>query len=159
MININKRFKEITFSCTVEEGQPKWFDELCPIIIEYMFFSEEIITRTPEIVKSTFLLPPYTEDKQITTEQTTNKINLFDDNTTFNFLIPINTANNRLKIINTQENGQVILKIGDTNSRSYNMGFRLNAVWSQEQKIALIHGYKYINPDVIIDSLEVKNLI
>jgi len=84
---------------------------------------------------------------------------LFDDNTTFNFLIPINTANNRLKIINTQENGQVILKIGDTNSRSYNMGFRLNAVWSQEQKIALIHGYKYINPDVIIDSLEVKNLI
>jgi len=68
-------------------------------------------------------------------------------------------ANNRFRNINTQGNGQVILKIGDTNSRWYNMGFRLNAIWSQEQKILLIDGYKYVSPDVIINSLEVYNLI
>jgi len=39
------------------------------------------------------------------------------------------------------------------------MGFRLNTVWTKEPKIALIDWYKYVNPNFIIKSLEVNNLI
>ena len=79
-------------------------------------------------------------------------------NTTYNLPLTLDTANNRVNNINTQENGQIILKIGDTKSPWYTMAFRLNATWSEAQKIALIDGYKYVSSDVIINSLEVNNL-
>jgi len=60
-------------------------------------------------------LPPYIEDTQITTEQIANNVKIFYNITTYNLPLPIDTANNRVRNINTQENGQVILKIGDTN--------------------------------------------
>ena len=158
IVSINKRIKDITFKYTVNEGQPKWASDSCFAIVEYMFITEEVITRQNEIVEYNMALPPYTEDAQITTEQVGNEIKIFYNNTNYIFNIPLNTANNRVRTTNTQENGQVILKIGDGNSRWYNMVFRLNAIWSANQKIALIDGYQN-TADVKINSLEVNSII
>jgi len=160
IVNINKRIKDITFKYIVNEGQPKWASGSCFAIVESMFITEEVISRESEIVEYNMSLPPYTEDAQITTEQVGNvNVKIFYNNTTYDFPLPLDTANNRVRTIATQGNGQVILKIGDSNSRWYNMAFRLNAIWSESQKIALIDGYKYVAADVKIQSLEVDNII
>jgi len=72
--------------------------------------------------------------------------------------LTLDTTNNRVRNINTLENGQVILRIGDVNSRWYNMGFRLNAIWSEAQKTSFIDGYKFLKAGVKIKSLEVDNI-
>ena len=88
-----------------------------------MFFDEIIITQLNEIIRYNIALPPYSEDAQITTEHIANNLKIFYKNTTYNLPLPIDTANNRLRTVSTQENGQVILKIGDVNSRWYNLAF------------------------------------
>jgi len=44
IVPINKKIRDITFEYEVNEGQPKWIGKLCPVIIEYMFITEEVIT-------------------------------------------------------------------------------------------------------------------
>ena len=39
------------------------------------------------------------------------------------------------------------------------MGFRLNAIWSEAQKISFIEGYEFLKANVKIKSLEVDNII
>jgi len=44
-------------------------------------------------------------------------------------------------------------------SKWYNMGFKLNNNWTEENKISFIDGYKVLKADVKINRLEVNNLI
>ena len=103
-----------------------------------MFFTKFLITQQNEKILYNIALPPYNENVQITIEHIANNFKIFYNNTTYNLSLPINTTNNRIRTISTQENDEVILKIGDDNSRWYNMAFRLNSIWSDSQKIALI---------------------
>jgi len=66
---------------------------------------------------------------------------------------------NRIRVFDTVSNDKVVLKIGDNDKKWYDMGFRLNNVWSDQPKIDLRDGYKYLKPDIKIKSLEVDNLI
>jgi len=159
IVNINKRIKDITFKYEVKFGTPKWMSEACFVILEQMFIIEEVITQGNEVVEYNISLPPYTEDAQISKEKIANNVKIFYNSSTYNMPLPIYNAINRSRTTNTQANGQVILKIGDNNSRWYNMAFRFNAIWSNSQKIALIDEYKYIGADVKIKSLEVDNII
>jgi len=68
IIPINKRIKDTAFLYEVNEGQPKWIGQNCPLILEYVFIAEEVITRTNDVVEYNISLPSYTQDAQITTE-------------------------------------------------------------------------------------------
>jgi len=126
-----------------------------------MFYSEYVTTVTPQITNHSITLPKLNEDFQITTEHNFNTNNLifFYNNTIYNLALPFNTENGRVTTIKYEENGQVILQIGNSSSKYYNVGFKLNGLWNETQKQDLVDGYKYLKPDVKINSLEVNNLI
>jgi len=148
---------EIRFTYIVEQVKPKWFFDDCILhIAAFDIYSRTSFIDVGNNMRNIFSPKP-SQDFQLTTEHTisTNNLKIHYNNTNYNLeLDKFSTANTEYLFID----GKIPLKIGD-NSKWYNMGFKLNGSWNDNDKIVISRDHVLLNPDVKIKSLEVDNLI
>jgi len=141
---IDELAKEVRFSYVVVPSQLKWFNDDCIVAVDYFNITERInvIIEESNIYTMPELSPKPTEDFQISTEHTdsNNNMKFFYNGVDNIFPLPLEggkTVSRRLT------NGLLLLTVGDAPNLApkwYNMGFKLNGIWSIENKLSFVDG-------------------